>query len=373
MTGTAVLANVENQQQVARSPEPTSPANASIITDEGIKNYLVSLVTKDVEEGIRAREARRARTWNYLLVAVGLVGFTGIQGAIRCGIDEKHQEYAKTQEEQMSARVGALEAALTARFDQQQAETEASSNTAIREAVEDVKADIQNQSVLAELLYSSFKLDVGDGFTNIERDRVLSTLRKIDDSIKSRPDFVAAIGGITDALHQADQHQSYLEAIELFPDVTVSDPKMRQTLIQHFGLRVIGNAKHPSDVAAKEIDWLERAIRVNETDHPGLSMSHALLLEFKRAGESRSQVGTRLASGLGVLDLREVAVALHVFELASDLSKLMRAPTPEGIEYVRVGQALRAVYANELEQLAAQLELARQLGMGPGPLFESEL
>ncbi|HEX4953546.1 MAG TPA: hypothetical protein VF017_09170 [Thermoanaerobaculia bacterium] len=303
------------------SLDPTSEAVPAAVSDAIQKTILDHLVLKAGEiadKRIVEREDRRRKSVTMALALIGLVGAGGIyalidravdvqlegristfareQGEARQTLQEDVQRQLSRERERFEQRLDSWNHLATEKLQAQNqrieglgpalsSKVETETGRIVSDRVERLQGTVSDEVAYMSLTNYAVGLDLQASFSAAERDAAMGLVRRLARTeIPRRTDFATVLGKIVKSFHAASQFDQIDELDQIVGDVMGASTDIIQTLVDHYGQRVLGAATEvdaTSAVYAKFRRYLERA---GVTGYPEIEALWLLLLA-ERGGE----------------------------------------------------------------------------------------
>ncbi len=325
---------VSSNPNTANNPNTvaTQATNLEVrLTGTDLYNALVKDVTHEVEKSIESRNSENI-TWIGigLSLVVAIVGFWGVRSFsdLRTKVTEDVKEHFRNADLVRRVVEESIQAHITSDIDKRL-------NVVAKELA------FYRLSNLAS------NLRAGTGFSNTERDAALASLEELrtETNIIKRKEFADVLEKIIDAFSAADL-DCHIDTIEEnLSDVIGETPGIVQTLIHHYGMRVLGDVEEDNDTVVRFCKYVEacKRLRFNEWALP-----HKMVLEYRNKKDGWEARINGLLQDAEHLTDSEREFFRKTLLRNSDINEICKVPTGKTIRFAQAFQEFLAVYGDRI-------------------------
>lgn len=304
--------------------ESDSESNPNL-PDDALVDYLVFRAAEETDKRITEREASRRQRVHFILAIVGLVGFGTLVTVANTLIET------------------VVEAELV-------------------EATDELNESLRRELAYQQLVSSALTLRSSDvGFSVADRDQAQALLREIVGApeMLRRPGLANIVEDILDAFVAADLRTHVDEIEGSYRPILMNFGGTVYTLLSHYGKRVVGSPLPVEDQDPEDLDRFQLYAGVaDQAGWPELAIFYRALVEFKRAGLSRTAVGEEILDDRHLLDEQDRASFLQQIELHSTTEGFQPTPTAEGNRIAETVRAMLETYPELTEEIQREGQLA---------------
>ena len=207
--------------------------------------------------------------------------------------------------------------------------------------------------------------DRDKGFSNTERDAVVALLRKAasSEAVKNEPSFLIALEDVFDTFFSADLHLFIDLVDDLIGDIAAErSPGICQTLVTHYGMRVIGAAE-TDDVMLERFERYVKGAYYHK--YPEMALPFQIGFSFREHGNQRNAVTDAYFEDVLGLKIEERESFLRLIQALS------RGDDESHIgKLIRIGRTFKLIlegYAVEIERIRASIEAGEDEDAGNMP------
>lgn len=208
-------------------------------------------------------------------------------------------------------------------------------NYFIEKAVEQ-RLDKRTGNITEGLEFSRFylltlKLQIGQGFTQVDIDPIMNYLRKVErnSQIRHSPDFISGLYQVMSSFTSASQSASIDELFVAYEQEILSAPTLVQPLLHHYGQEIISRDITPTnDVAYKAFEKLERVATSSQV--PELALAYRTLYEFGQNLSNTPTIVRKLITSSSKLNTKDRGLYIYNILMRSKVDNWITQPTREG-------------------------------------------
>ncbi len=346
-----------------------------IATDPTFVDAFTANMTRELDTRAIEREDRRYSRARIAMSAVGLLGFVGLGGAVGVFIDVAARRVITDERSDIVLAV------------KEEAEVEfynrlAKEADGLRKEIATVGARItKNRTELIDNLQDSLnemrsafdlfvleqiatRLDEASRFSAVERDSVLSALRRFqgDSKLRDGPQLETVIGKASRAFYAANQQLALEEVDKLYSDIAARDPEVADIFITYYGEQLLGTIGAPGAWDTTYLDRLDfygKAVRGR--DFPELVLPYEILIEYIKAAKKRTNETAEMLRRLRDLTPGEEATAYLSMFKYTDTRFWQRVETEFGRAIAQIAFSFDEQHRDVLDERWGDEEVAEGL------------
>ncbi|TMP30847.1 hypothetical protein CWB99_05815 [Pseudoalteromonas rubra] len=309
----------------------------TVLENEHLIDYLSQKAALLAEEKLIKHEERKRQNLLATIAVVSVLGVGTLYSALTLLVKDQVDDALKT--ETFTSNMKSL------------------TKDAVKSEVGDIKLQMDGLIAYQQLSALSLKFDLGDSFSNSERDTALSLLAEIkkSGSFEDKEDFTTHLENVASSFTSAFERGSVDKIDDLFRAEMASSRDTTVTMLQHYGRALVVSpeiSNRDSNAWARFNFYSNEAVR---WDYPTLGTFYLTLAEYKLNGMAGSETIKQLLDTYKYVDNSDKAYLVRLYKGLSAPENWQRTPNAMGREIGELVTGISEEYGNLLSNVGVDL------------------